>query len=234
MALFGEKYADEVRVVRIGDYSCELCGGTHVARTGDIGLFRMTSEAGVAAGVRRVEALTGLGAWSWTRERDNAAMAAAARLRSPLGELADAIDRSTAERKRLEKELDALKKELARSASGDLTEQARDVGGIPVVAAEVPGDAGTLREEAERIRDTLGTAVVVLGSREGGKVVLVATASKDLAGKRVHAGNLVRDVARLVGGGGGGRPDMAQAGGRNPDALPGALEQVYDLVSAQL
>ena len=234
MALFGEKYADEVRVVRIGDYSCELCGGTHVERTGDIGLFRLTHEQGIAAGVRRVEALTGLGAWTWARERDQAATTAAARLRSPLVDLADAIDRSTAERKRLERELDGLKRELARSASGDLTEQARDVGGIPVVSAEIPGDAGTLREEADRIRDTLGSAVVVLGSREGGKVVLVATASKDLAGKRVHAGNLVRDVAKLVGGGGGGRPDMAQAGGRNADALAGALEQVYDLVSAQL
>jgi alanyl-tRNA synthetase len=234
MALFGEKYASKVRVVRIGDYSSELCGGTHVQRTGDIGLFRLMSENGIAAGVRRIEAVTGLGAMRWSRQRDRAASAAAARLRTPVEDLAEAIDRGTAERKRLEKEIEGLRRELARNASGDLAAQARDVGGIQVVAAEIPGDASTLREEADRIRDTLGSGVVVLGSRSGGKVIVVATASKDLAGKRIHAGNLVREVAKLVGGGGGGRPDMAQAGGRNPDALPGALAKVFDMVAAQL
>ena len=233
MALFGEKYDEEVRVVRIGDTSCELCGGTHVERTGDIGLFRLVSEAGVAAGVRRMEALTGLGAMTWTRQRDRAATQAAALLRTPVEELAEAIDRGTAERKRLVRELDGLRREMARAASGDLVDQARDVGGIAVVAAEVPGDANTLREEADRIRDTLGSGVVVLASRDGGKVLIVATASKDLAGKRVHAGNLVRAVAQMVGGGGGGRPDMAQAGGKNPEALPEALERVYELVGSE-
>ncbi len=232
MALFGEKYEEQVRVVRIGELSCELCGGIHVERTGDIGLFKLTGESGIAAGVRRVEAISGLGALEWVRRRDRAATEAAHRLRTPVEDLPGAIDRGLAERKRLERELEGLRRELARSASGDLATQAREVEGIQVVAAEVPGDASTLRDEADRIRDTLGSAVVVLGSREGGKVLLVATASKDLAGKRVHAGNLVRDVAKLVGGGGGGRPDMAQAGGRNPDALPGALERVYDLVAA--
>ena len=136
------------------------------------------------------------------------------------------------DRKRLTGEIEKLKRELAKQQSGDLTEQARDINGMRVLSAEVSVDAKTLRDEADRLRDTLGSGVVVLGSREGGAVKLVVTVSKDLAGSRVHAGNLIREIAGMVGGGGGGRPDMAQAGGKDADALPGALEAVYDLVSA--
>jgi len=229
-ALFGEKYGDQVRVVSVGEFSVELCGGTHASRTGDIGLFRITSESGIAAGVRRIEAVTGPGALAYVRGRDKAASTAAGRLRTGIEDLPEALDRIVAERKRLEKELEAAKRELARAAGGTI--EAREIDGIQVVAAELPGDAGTLRDEADRLRNQLGTALIVLGSREGGKVILVAAATKDIAGKRVHAGKIVGAVAKLVGGGGGGRPDMAQAGGRNPDALPEALEQVYAMVGS--
>jgi len=230
MALFGEKYGDDVRVVDVPGFSTELCGGTHARRTGDIGLFRITSESSVAAGVRRIEAETGIGAADSLKAQDEAIAQAAGLLRARPDQMAEAIQRIMDERKRLNAELEQLKREMARQQSGDLTEQARDVGGVTVLSAEVNVDAKTLRDEADRLRDTLGSGVVVLGSREGGAVKLVVTVSKDLAGKRVHAGNLIREIAGMVGGGGGGRPDMAQAGGKNPDALPGALDAVYGMI----
>ncbi|MBK9364785.1 MAG: alanine--tRNA ligase [Deltaproteobacteria bacterium] len=230
MALFGEKYGDNVRVIRVGDYSKELCGGTHTKRSGDIGLFRVLSESGVAAGVRRVEAVTGIEALRFTRERDAGAAAAADRLRVPVQQLDDAVERLQADRRRLEKELEAARRELARATAGDVLARAKEINGVKVLAMEIPGDATTLRDEADRLRDQLGSGLVVLGSRSTGAVLVIAAATKDLAGKRVHAGNIVRELARMVGGGGGGRPDMAQAGGPNIDALPEALERVYALV----
>ena len=230
-ALFGEKYDADVRVLSITDFSKELCGGTHAERTGDIGLFRITNESGVAGGVRRIEGVTGPEALTYIRQRDQAASAAAGRLRTSVEALDGAIERVMADRKRLEKELDGLKRELARAAAGDASEQAREINGIKVLALELPGDAATLRDEADRLRGVLGSGLVVLGSREGGKVLLLAAATKDIAGKKVHAGNIIREIARLVGGGGGGRPDMAQAGGKNPDGLPAALERVYEIVA---
>ncbi|MEC8191682.1 MAG: alanine--tRNA ligase [Myxococcota bacterium] len=232
MALFGEKYGDEVRVIDIPGLSVELCGGTHVARTGDIGLFRIASESSVAAGVRRIEACTGRFAVQTVQDQDAAVQDLAELLRSPIDQMADAIQRMMDDRKRLTNELSQLKRDLARQKSGDLTTQVREVNGIKVVAAEVDVDAKTLRTEADRVRDTIGSGVVVLGSRNGGAVKLVVTVSKDLAGSTVHAGNLIREIAGMVGGGGGGRPDMAQAGGRDPDALPAALEAVYSIVGA--
>ncbi|MED5370027.1 MAG: alanine--tRNA ligase [Myxococcota bacterium] len=231
MALFGEKYDDLVRVVSMGTpgFSTELCGGTHVSATGDIGLFKITSESGVAAGVRRIEAVTGAGAMAWVRARDAAATAAASSLRASVDQLPEAIERLQADRKRLEKELSELRTKLARQAAGDLSSQAREIDGIKVLAAELPADVDTLRKEADRLRDKLGTALVVLATRQGG-VKIIAAATKDVAGKRVHAGNIVREVAKAVGGGGGGRPDMAQAGGKDPEKLPEALELVYTLV----
>jgi alanyl-tRNA synthetase len=208
----------------------ELCGGTHAKASGDIGLFRITTESGIAAGVRRIEALTGPGALEWVRNRDRAASESAEKVRSTVEELPQALQRLLSDRKRLEKELDGARRELARLAAGDLTEMAREVNGILVLAAELPGDASTLRDEADRIRTKLVSVLVVLGSRDGGSVQIVAAATQDLVERGVHAGNIVREVAKVVGGGGGGRPDMAQAGGRNPDALPSALEKVYALV----
>jgi alanyl-tRNA synthetase len=232
MALFGEKYGDNVRVVDIPGYSTELCGGTHARRTGDIGLFRIIGESSVAAGVRRIEAETGLGAVATLKAQDQVVLSARSLLKTHSAQVPDAIERILEDRKRLSQELEQLKRELARSQSGDLTEQAREADGYRVLAAEVNVDAKTLRDEADRLRDTLGTGVVVLGSREGGAVKLVVAVSKDIAGSKVHAGNLIREIAGMVGGGGGGRPDLAQAGGKNPDALPGALEAVYGLLGA--
>jgi alanyl-tRNA synthetase len=230
MALFGEKYGDVVRTIEVPGFSLELCGGTHVARTGDIGLFRVLTESGVAAGVRRIEAVTGPGALAWLRTRDRALRAAALALRTQPEQVVDGIERVLEDRRRLERELDGARRELARAAAGDVLDQVREIDGMKVLSAEITADAKALRDEADRLRDKLGSGVVVLGSRDDGSVKLVVTVSKDLAGKRVHAGKLIRIVAGLVGGGGGGRPDMAQAGGRDPDALPGALEQVYTLV----
>ncbi len=232
MALFGEKYGEMVRVVDMAGFSIELCGGTHAVRTGDIGLFRITNESSVAAGVRRIEAETGLSAVNTIKAQDQVVAQAAVLLKSPAAQFPEAISRILEDRKRLSQELDKLKRELARAESGDLTTQARDINGIQVLAAEVNVDAKALRDEADRLRDILGCAVVVLGSREGGSVKLVVTVSKEIAGSRVHAGNLIRQVAGMVGGGGGGRPDMAQAGGKNPEALPEALAAVYGLIGA--
>ncbi len=234
MALFGEKYGAEVRVVEVPGASIELCGGTHARRTGDIGLFRVVSESGIAAGVRRIEAVTGRAALERVRARSAVVRAAAQSLRSPPDGIPEAIERVLKERKRLEKELAEVRVELARLCAGDLTDQARTLpGGARVLAAEFEGSPQALREEAERLRDQLGTAVVVLGARAKGRVQLVATVSRDLLGT-AHAGKLIGRVAKLVGGGGGGRPDMAQAGGRNPDALPAALEAAHEMIAAQM
>ena len=231
MALFGEKYGKQVRTVDVPGFSLELCGGTHARRTGDIGLFRIQSEGGVAAGVRRLEAQTGPGALAWVRTRDAALKGATGLLRTGADGLVAGVQRLLDDRRRLGSELDALKVELARAQAGDLTDAVREVDGLKVLAAEFSGDPGALRDEADRLRDQIGSGVVVLGSRAKGRVQLVVAVTKDIAGKRVHAGKLIKSVAQLVGGGGGGRPDMAQAGGKNADALPGALEKVYELVA---
>jgi len=232
MALFGEKYGDVVRVVDVPGFSVELCGGTHAGRTGDIGMFRVLSESGVAAGVRRIEALTGHGAHAWSREREELLRAVAGQLKTNVEQLPDAVERLSDERRRLDKEAAQLKVALARAKAGDLAATAREIGGVRVLAAEFFGDAKALREEADRVRDQLGSALVVLAAREEGNVQLIVTVSKDLAGKRFHAGNIVKQLAPLLGGGGGGRPDMAQAGGKNPDGVPEALAQVYVLAGA--
>ena len=230
MALFGEKYGDEVRVVDVPCFSTELCGGTHARRTGDIGLFRITSESSVAAGVRRIEAETGMGAAQSLKAQDEAIAEAAGLLRARPDQMADAIQRIMDERKRLNAELEQLKREMARQQSGDLTEQARDIDGIKVLSAEVNVDAKTLRDEADRLRDTLGSGVVVLGSREGVRSSWSSPCPRTWQASASMLETLIREIAGMVGGGGGGRPDMAQAGGKNPDALPGALDAVYELV----
>ncbi len=232
MALFGEKYGDEVRVISVPGFSTELCGGTHVQATGDIGLLRITTESGVAAGVRRIEAVTGAGALAWLRQRTEAAAIAAAQLKVRPEALADSVVRLQEDRRRLERELARMQAELARMQAGDLTGSARKIDGIQVLAAEMDADAAALRNEAERLRDQLGTAVVVLGSRADGSVKLAVMVSRDIAGKKVHAGKLIQQIAAMVGGRGGGRPDMAQAGGSDVAALPAALEKVYDLIGA--
>ncbi|MHA6896915.1 alanine--tRNA ligase [Ralstonia pseudosolanacearum] len=225
MALFGEKYGDEVRVLSIGT-SKELCGGTHVARTGDIGLFKIVGESGVAAGIRRVEAITGDNVLHYLQTLDTRINEAAAALRAQPSELTQRIGQVQDQVKTLEKELERLKSKLAASQGDELVSQAVDVAGIKVLAAKLDGaDAKTLRETMDKLKDKLKTAAIVLGSVSDGKVALIAGVTAD-ATARIKAGELVNFVAQQVGGKGGGRPDMAQAGGTEPDKLPQALAGV--------
>ncbi|ULQ45444.1 alanine--tRNA ligase [Flagellatimonas centrodinii] len=234
MALFGEKYGDEVRVLQMGDFSTELCGGTHVGRTGDIGLFKIVSESGVASGIRRVEAITGENALAHLRGLDDTLRAAADRLRSGREDLIEKIEAQLERAKALEKELAALKGKLAGAASGDLVSQARMVGDVRVIAARVDGVAGNdLRDLQDQLKNKLGSGVVVLGAADGDKVSLIAGVTQDLT-RRIKAGDLIKHVATQVGGKGGGRPDMAQAGGTDVAALPAALESVYAYVEGTL
>ncbi|HEX4870097.1 MAG TPA: alanine--tRNA ligase [Moraxellaceae bacterium] len=236
MALFGEKYGDTVRVLAMGEpgFSIELCGGTHVSRTGDIGLFKITSEGGVAAGVRRIEAKTGMGALAHVAAEEAALGEVAALVRAPAAQAADKV-RALAERNReLEKELERLKMKLAASAGDDLLAQAADVGGAKVLAARLDGaDPKTLRDTMDQLRNKLGSSVVALATVADGKISLVVGVSPDLTA-RVKAGELVGNLAAQVGGKGGGRPDMAQAGGTDVAKLPEALASVQGFVASRL
>jgi len=234
LAFFGDKYGDKVRVLRVGDFSTELCGGTHVERAGDIGLFKIISEGGVASGVRRIEAVTGAGALAWVRAGEQQLARVAQLVRGGRDD-ADAKVRQALERAReLEKEVDRLKAQLATGQGRDLADQAQDVAGIKVLAASIEGaDARSLRDAVDRLRDRLGSAVVVLGAVEDGKVRLAAGVSKDLVG-RIQAGGLIATIASRVGGKGGGRADFAQAGGTQPEALPAALATVAEEVRQRL
>ena len=226
MALFGEKYGDEVRVLGMGHFSTELCGGTHVTRTGDIGFFKITSEGGVAAGIRRIEGTTGEGALTYVQQVEASVQAAAAALKTHPAELSQRIGQLSDNLKALEKELARLKSKLAASQGEDLVAQALDVKGIKVLAAAIEGaDVPTLRETMDKLKDKLKTAAIVLASVEAGKVSLIAGVTPDLTSK-LKAGELVNHVAQQVGGKGGGRPDLAQAGGTDPNSLPQALASV--------
>lgn len=233
MALFGEKYGDVVRVVQIPAFSAELCGGTHVQRTGDIGAFKLLSEGGIQAGVRRVEAATGLNVVSLlhTWEDQNRQLSDA--LKASPSDIPARVTRLQDEKKELEKTVEQLKRKLAQgSSSSSIETRTRDVAGVKVLSMRIDlDDPKALREEADRLRNVLGSGIVALGARSGDdKVSLVITISKDLVG-RFHAGNLVRDAAKYVDGAGGGKPDTAQAGGKNPAKLDEALDAVFDLVA---
>ncbi|OJB35937.1 alanine--tRNA ligase [Burkholderia ubonensis] len=233
MALFGEKYGDEVRVLDLG-FSRELCGGTHVSRTGDIGFFKIVVEGGVAAGIRRVEAITGDNAVRYVQELDARVNEAAAALKAQPSELTQRIAQVQDQVKSLEKELAALKSKLASSQGDELALQAVEVGGVHVLAATLDGaDAKTLRETVDKLKDKLKSAAIVLAAVEGGKVSLIAGVTPE-ASKKVKAGELVNFVAQQVGGKGGGRPDMAQAGGTEPANLPAALAGVKGWVEERL
>jgi alanyl-tRNA synthetase len=234
MALFGEKYGDQVRVLRMGDFSTELCGGTHVSRTGDIGFFKIVSESGVAAGIRRVEAVTAEGALAYTHETEGRLAEAARALKAPMAEVPAKIAQILENVRALEKELSRLKGKFASSQGGDLAAQAVDVNGTQVIATTIEGaDAKVLRETLDRLKGRLKTAAIVLGSTDGDKVTLIAGVTSDLT-DRIRAGDLVNHVAAQVGGKGGGRPDMAQAGGTNPAGLPAALQSVRSWVAERL
>ena len=227
MALFGEKYGDEVRVIGMGEFSTELCGGTHVSRTGDIGLFKIVSEGGVAAGVRRVEAVTGEAALAFVQSQERALFEVAAEVRAQPSEAAARVAQMMENVKALEKELARMKSTLAASQGDDLLSQAAEIKGAKLLAAELPGaDVKALRETLDRLKDKLKEAVIVLASKADGKVTLIAGVTPQLTAK-VKAGDLVNFVAQQVGGKGGGRADMAQAGGTQPENLGAALKSVH-------
>jgi alanyl-tRNA synthetase len=233
MMLFGEKYGDEVRVLDIGS-SRELCGGTHVARTGDIGFFKIVAEGGVAAGIRRVEAVTGDGALAWVQAQEATLAAAAAALKAPATEIEARIAQLIEGARAAEKELARLKAKLAANRGEDLAGGAVEVKGAKVLTATLDGaDVKTLRETMDKLKDKLGSAAIVLAAVVDGKVTLIAGVTADLTSK-LKAGELVNHVAQQVGGKGGGRPDMAQAGGTDPAALPAALASVQGWVAQRL
>jgi len=234
MALFGEKYGDTVRVLSMSDFSVELCGGTHVSRTGDIGIFKIITETGVAAGVRRIEAVTGPGALQWIKNSDTILQSIAGLLKGSRENLEEKVKQLLEKSRKTEKQVEQLKSKLASSQGSDLVSQAQDVDGIKVLAVRLDGaDPKSLRDTMDQLKNKLGTAAVVLAAVNDDKISLVAGVTSDQI-NRLKAGNLVNAVAQQVGGKGGGRPDMAMAGGNNPAALDAALQSVPDWVRQQL
>jgi len=233
-ALFGEKYGERVRVVTVPEFSMELCGGTHVAATGEIGLFKIVAQGGVAAGVRRIEAVTGPGAFQQVRREEQALTGAAARLKARPLELAEKVEKLAETARELEREVGRLQARLAAGTLDRLLESQQEIDGIRLVGGLVESlDAKGLRELGDRLRDRVQSGVVVLAASADGKVSWVAMVTKDLT-SRLHAGNLARELAKLTGGGGGGRPDLAEAGGKDPSRIPEALAKLPDLIRAQI
>jgi alanyl-tRNA synthetase len=234
MALFGEKYGMEVRVVSVPDFSTELCGGTHVGGTGEIGLFRVVSQGGVAAGVRRIEAVTGPGAYQQVKREAQVLAEAAARLKARPLELADKVEKLAETSRDLEREVQRLQARMLGGELEHVLQGARVVSGIRVVGALVEAaDSKGMRELGDRVRDRLQSGVIALAMQADGKVTWVTMVTKDLTGK-IHAGHLARDLAKLTGGGGGGRPDVAEAGGKDPAKIPEALAKLPELIAGQL
>ncbi len=235
MALFGEKYGDEVRVVSMGDFSVELCGGTHVANTSAITLFKIISEAGVAAGVRRIEALTGNNVLEYYRGLENQLHTVAKALKTTPAEITDKIAHLQKELKELHSENESLKSKMAQESLGNVMDQVVEVKGVKVLASAVEGvDMNGLRDLGDQLKEKLGEGVVVLASAKDGKVSLLAMATQEAMNRGAHAGNLIKAAAAIVGGGGGGRPNMAQAGGKNPEKIGEAISKVQELVEDQL
>ena len=234
-ALFGEKYGDIVRVVNMGDFSIEFCGGTHVQNTSEIAAFKIISETGVAAGVRRIEALTSEGLMKYYDELEEKLKNAAHLLKATPDNLADKITHLMSENKALHSEVESLKSRMAQDAVGDVMDQVKEVKGVKLLAAEVDGvDMNGLRDLGDQLKEKLGDGVVVLASANEGKVSLMATATEGAMKKGAHAGNLVKGIAGCVGGGGGGRPNMAQAGGKNPAGIKDALEKAAEVLDVQI
>lgn len=234
-ALFGEKYGDIVRVVSMGDFSIEFCGGTHVANTGVITAFKIISETGVAAGVRRIEALTAKGLMNYYSELEEKLHRAAKLLKASPDKLEEKITHVLAENKELRAEVESLKSKLAKDAMGDVTDQITEVKGLSLLAARIEGvDMNGLRELGDQMKEKLGEGVIVLASAVDGKVSLMAMATEGAVKQGAHAGNLIKGIASLVGGGGGGRPNMAQAGGKNPAGIDEAIGKVKEVLEAQL
>lgn len=234
MALFGEKYGDQVRVVTVPGFSKELCGGTHVSRAGEIGVFKIASEGSISAGVRRIEAVTGEAGVERFQQTSDAISRLAQMVRVAEPELVEQVERVLSENRALERQLDQLKTRLAQAAAGEVERQARDVNGVKVLTARVDNlDRGQMRILADELRNKWKTAVIVLSAAQDGSVSIVAAVTKDLAGK-LHAGKIVSQVAQAVGGKGGGRPDLAEGGGKDPGALSSALETAREQIQSQL
>ena len=234
-ALFGEKYGDVVRVVSMGDFSVEFCGGTHVSNTGVISALKIISETGVAAGVRRIEALTSKGLLKYYDDMEKKLQEAAALVKATPNQLSDKIRHLQAENKELHSELESVKSKMAKEAMGDVSDQVTEVKGVKLIAAKVDDvDMNGLRDLGDQLKEKLGEGVIVLASAAGGKVSLVALATDEAVKKGAHAGNLIKGIAGLVGGGGGGRPNMAQAGGKNPDGIDAAIAKVSEVLESQL
>ncbi|MCR5097732.1 MAG: alanine--tRNA ligase [Lachnospiraceae bacterium] len=235
MALFGEKYGDEVRVVSMGDYSTELCGGTHVKNTGDIQVFKILSESSVASGVRRIEAIAGPAVLDYYHELEKSLRQAAVALKCDTSQVPDRVKSLQKEVKELKSENDSLKSAQAKDALGDVSGSAVEIGGMKLIAKAVPGvDMNGLRDLGDQLKAQIGEGVVVLASDAGGKVSLMAMATDGAVSKGAHAGNLIKEIAPLVGGGGGGRPNMAQAGGKNPAGIDDAIAKVSEVLTAQI
>jgi alanyl-tRNA synthetase len=230
-ALFGEKYGDSVRVVKVGEISMELCGGTHVSAAGDIGFFKIVNEAGIAAGVRRIEAVTGAGAVRFVQEMENEQNKLAGLVKAEGGGILDRVERILARQKELQREVETLQAQLNAGKSADMLAGVREIGDVKALAAEVPvDDVKKLRELADSLKDRLGSGILALGANIGGKATLLVTVSSDLT-SRFKAGDLIREMAPIIGGSGGGKPEMAQAGGSSPERLTEALEKLYSLIT---
>ena len=235
MALFDDKYGDKVRVVSVGEFSKELCGGTHVHNSGEIGLFKIISEAGVAAGVRRIEAVTGINAIKYMEDKQRLLKEACSALKCSEKDVLKKIASQGAEIKEKEKEIVELKNKLASGVEDEILSSVKDVNGVKVAVFSVEGiDGNSLRDLADKVRNKLSSGVVVLFSNVGGKVNLISMATKDVLDKGVHCGKIIKEVATIVGGGGGGRPDMAQAGGKNPENIRTAIEKTYSVIESLL
>ena len=235
MALFGEKYGDTVRVVMMGDFSKEFCGGTHVKNTGAIGAFKILSESGVAAGVRRIEALTGNGVMKYYKEMEDKLHQVAKVLKAAPANVVEKAEHLLSENKALHSELESMKSKAAKDALGDVMNQVTEVKGIKLLAAKVSGvDMNGLRDLGDQLKEKLGEGVILLASDLDGKVNLVAMATDDAMKKGAHAGNLIKGIAALVGGGGGGRPNMAQAGGKNPGGIEAAIAEAKNVLDGQI
>jgi alanyl-tRNA synthetase len=229
-AVFDEKYSDNVRVVRMGDYSMELCGGTHVEKTGDIGLIKVLGESSVAAGVRRIEAVTGKEAVKYFKSVESELKKAAALLKAAPAEVPERIERLLKHQRDLEKEIEAFKGKLAARDSADIFGKVKEVKGIRILASAVDvADVKTLRDLGDKLRDRIQSGIILLGSRTGDKAMLLCLITKDLT-DRYRAGDIIKAIAPIVGGSGGGRPDMAQAGGPKPENLDQALAKLESLI----
>ena len=235
MALFGEKYGDTVRVVMVGDFSKELCGGTHVGHTGEIGSFKILSESGVAAGIRRIEAITGRNVTAYYQDMEEKLNAVAVALKTSPASLLERAEHLMAEMKALQSENESLKSKAAKDALGDVSDQVKEIKGVKFLSTSVAGvDMNGLRDLGDQLKTKIGEGVIVLISECDGKVNMVAMATQEAIDKGAHAGNLIKGIAALVGGGGGGRPNMAQAGGKNPAGISAAIAEASKVLDSQL